>query len=100
MASIRVSGSVLAVTGSLDEGAEADLRRRCREVLGSGAEVVTVDLTGVDMITSVCIGALLVLWMDLRSEGRSAKLLPSPRVKKVLDMVGLASVLAAGAEAE
>ncbi len=99
MANIEVSGSLLTASGVLDGEAELELRNRFRELFDCGAALVTVDLSGVEVIASVCIGALLVLWMDLRSAGRSAKLIPSPPVKEVLDLTGLASVLMTEADA-
>jgi anti-anti-sigma factor len=94
MAEFDLSGDRLAVNGVLDSNAEGQLRSSFRKLLESDAEVVTVDLSEVKMITSVCIGALVVLWIDLGSAGRRGRLVTSPAVKKVLDMTGLTGVLA------
>ncbi len=93
MATFELSGHRLKISGILDTSAEAQLRDGLQRLLESGADVVTTDLTGVEMITSVCIGALVVLWIDLCEAGRRGKLLTSPSVKKVLDMTGLTTVL-------
>ena len=81
------------VSGDLDPDAEAGLREGLCRLFDSGAEVVTLDLSGVNTISSICVGALVVLWVDLCSDGRRARLIPSPPVKKVLDMTGLSKVL-------
>ena len=93
MARFELTGDRLKITGILDTSAEVQLRDGLQKLLDSGAEVVTVDLSEVKMITSVCIGALVVLWIDLCEAGRRGKLLTSPSVKKVLDMTGLTTVL-------
>jgi anti-anti-sigma factor len=93
VATFELSGDRLKIGGILDTSAEAQLRDALQRLLDSGANVVTVDLSGVQMITSVCIGALVVLWIDLCEAGRQGKLLTSPSVKKVLDMTGLTTVL-------
>ena len=93
MARFDLTGDRLKISGILDASAEAQLRDGLQRLLDSGAEVVTADLSGVEMITSVCIGALVVLWIDLCETGRQGKLLTSPAVQKVLDMTGLTTVL-------
>lgn len=94
MAGSDLSGDRLTVSGTLDSNTEGQLKDAFRKLLDGDAEVVMIDLSEVKMITSVCIGALVVLWIDLGSAGRRGKLVPSPSVKKVLDMTGLTSVLA------
>lgn len=93
MARFELSGDRLKISGILDTSAEVQLREGLQKLLESDAEVVTADLSEVEMITSVCIGALVVLWIDLCGAGRQGKLLTSPAVKKVLDMTGLTTVL-------
>ncbi len=93
MARFELSGDRLKISGILDTNAEAQLRDGLQKLLDSGAEVVTADLSGVEMITSVCIGALVVLWIDLCGAGRRGQLVTSPAVKKVLDLTGLTAVL-------
>ena len=93
MASFNLSGDRLTASGILDADAQDQLRCNCEKLLAGDAEVVTVDLSEVDVITSVCVGTLVALWIDLRSAGRRAKLKASPGVRKVLEMTGLIPVL-------
>ncbi len=93
MANFELIGNRLEISGILDTSAEAQLRDGLQKLIDSGAEVVTADLSKVEMITSVCIGALVVLWIDLCEAGRRGQLITSPAVKKVLDMTGLSAVL-------
>jgi len=89
----------LVVTGSLDGDSESKLRRHLQVLLSSEAETVTIDLSKVDFISSVCVGSLVAFWVDLRPAGRRMKIAPSPAVRKVLDMTGLSGVFAKAATA-
>ena len=93
MASFSFSGDRLTASGILDADAQDQLSINCEKLLAGDAEAVTVDLSEVDVITSVCVGTLVALWIDLRSAGRRVKLKASPGVRKVLDMTGLTAVL-------
>ena len=97
MARFDLSADQLAVTGDLDSDAEVGFKGALQKLFESGAEVVTVNLSEVTAISSVCVGALVVLWVDLCSDRRRVRLVASPPVKKVLDMTGLSKAL--GAEA-
>lgn len=93
MAIFKVTEGRLTVSGILDSDSEAQLRDGFEKLVAGGAETVTVDLSEVELITSICIGALVVLWIDLTAAGKRAELITSPAVKKVLDMTGLSAVL-------
>ncbi|MHC5056789.1 MAG: STAS domain-containing protein [Planctomycetota bacterium] len=87
----------LAVRGSLDGDSEGKLRRHLQVLLSGDAETVTVNLSKVDSISSICVGSLVAFWIDLRPSGRRMKVAPSPAVRKVLDMTGLSGVFAKAA---
>jgi anti-anti-sigma factor len=93
MASFELSGSTLKVSGVLDGDAESVLRSKLQKLAATGAQVVELNLTKVESITSICIGALVASWIDLNDSKRSMKLSASAPVKRVLDMTGLTSVL-------
>jgi len=93
MIEIEVAGGRLTVRGVLDDKAEAGFRDGLRRLLRSDPSAVTVDLVGVEAITSVCVGALVAMWVDLREAGGTLTLRASPAVKKTLDMTGLTSPL-------
>ena len=89
----------LVVTGSLDGDSESKLRRHLQVLLNGESEIVTIDLSKVDFISSVCVGSLVAFWVDLRPMGRRMKIAPSTAVRKVLDMTGLSGVFARAASA-
>ena len=94
MAELSLSTDRLAASGILDVHVEPELRIHCRKLLESGAKDVTIDLSRVETISSICIGTLVATWIDLRSEGRRMTLVASPGVKRILDMTGLSTLLA------
>ncbi len=96
MASFDLSGDRLSVSGALDANAQSQLSDHCRKLLDSGGDAVTIDLSGVEMITSVCIGTLVATWIDLNSAGKRAELVASSGVMKVLDLVGLTQMFIGG----
>jgi hypothetical protein len=49
-------------------------------------------MTNVSEVASLCIGVLATLWIDLSVTGRRFELIPSSRVKRVLDLSGLSHV--------
>lgn len=94
----ELDGRRLGVTGALDSDSEEELKARCLDLFLADAQTVEIDLSEVDTITSPCVGALVVLWIDLCAAGRGLKLVASPGVDKVLDMAGLTGVFAAASE--
>ena len=93
MASFMLSGERLEVSGMLDGDAERKLRAELQTLLHGDGDTVTVDMSEVTMIASACIGALVVLWIDLQSMAKRARLKASAEVMRMLDMTGLTSVL-------
>ncbi len=99
MAEFDRADDELTVIGALDGESESKLRRHLRVLLDCEAETVTIDLTKVKSISSICIGSLVAFWIDLRPSGRRMKVAPSPAVRKILDMTGLSGVFAKAASA-
>ncbi len=97
MAEFERSDDGLVVTGPLDTDAATKLGRHLQVLLEGDAEVLTVDLSKVKYISSICVGSLVAFWVDLRPAGRRMKVAPSPAVRKVFDLVGLSSVFAKAA---
>ncbi len=97
MAEFKIIGDRLTIVGPLDGPAQAELRSHCRQLLEGGAETVELDLSGVEHIASVCIGSIVAFWVDLRPAGIRLKIIPSPAVKKVLELTGLTGVFARAA---
>jgi anti-anti-sigma factor len=97
MAEFERSDDGLVVEGPLDIEAAPKLGRHLKVLLDSDAEVLTLDLSKVKYISSICVGSLVAFWVDLRPAGRRMKVAPSPAVRKVFDMVGLSGVFAKAA---
>ena len=97
MAELERNDDGLVVEGPLDIEAAPKLGRHLKVLLEGDAEVLTLDLSKVKYISSVCVGSLVAFWVDLRPAGRRMKVAPSPAVRKVFDMVGLSSVFAKAA---
>lgn len=93
MADITVDGGRLRAAGALDPHAEMPFRDALSKLLSAESRVVAIDLTEVEVITSVCVGALVSTWIDIRTGGRTMALRVSPHVRRILDMMGLTSVL-------
>jgi anti-anti-sigma factor len=94
VAEFKIAGGQLTVTGRLDSADEDELRERLGELFDSGAETISVDLSKLEGISSLCIGSLVALWIDLREAGKRLKIRPSPAVKRMFDLSGLADVFA------
>jgi anti-anti-sigma factor len=93
----RIDGDTLVVAGHLEAEEDEELRRWCLDLLLTEKEVVKLDLTGVRYISSLCVGVLATLWIDLSVAKRSFVLQPSAEVKKILDLSGLSKVFLGGA---
>jgi tetratricopeptide (TPR) repeat protein len=89
MAEFHLDGYRLTIQGPLHTEEDEDLRRWCVELLLCGEAVVTIEMTVVPSVTSRCIGIIATLWIDLVVAGRHFELLPSTKVKKILDISGL-----------
>jgi len=92
MAEFQLTNDRLIVRGILDSDGELQLRKGLQQLLASGAAAVTVDLSKVESINSICVGSLVAAWIDFRSAGKRAALVASPAVRKVLDLTGLSNV--------
>ncbi len=95
MAEFALDEHQLRVTGILDEVAEGDLKARLAELVHGGAPAVKIDLSGVASINSASIGTLMATWIDLKTADRPMELVLSPQLNKILDSVGLTTLLGA-----
>ncbi len=92
-AELHMAGGTLQVGGKLFEQDDARLRRWTRKLLRAEAEVVVIDMSGIERICSRGVGTWAAVLVDLRSEGRGLRLIASPEAEKVLQLAGVASVL-------
>jgi anti-anti-sigma factor len=84
--------AVLTVTGELDAASFTQLRRHLNECFSDGCKDVTIDLSGVTFIDSAGIGVIVGAMRQLNERrGRLTLAQPSPAVRKVLEITGLAA---------
>jgi anti-anti-sigma factor len=96
VAEYRLCEDNLTVSGRLAAAEEDRLREYLGKLLLSGADTVTIDLDGVESITSSCVGSIVTIWIDLRAADRMLVLKASAAVHKILDISGLSVLLKSG----
>jgi anti-sigma B factor antagonist len=83
----------VALQGELDFETAFDVEMRLEQAIGR-ADVVVVDLSGLDFIDSTGIGTLLEAHKAAQRQGTSLKLLPGkPPVQRVFEVAGLLDAL-------
>jgi anti-anti-sigma factor len=92
MAEFHLDGDKLTIEGHLEGHDDQEFRAVCLELQVDEAKVLTVDMQGVTSIGSSSVGILVSLWTDLIVSGRRFRLLPSDKVRRVLDLGGLTGV--------
>lgn len=98
MPTFTIEGNRLQVEGVLDINAEDEFRDRCTELQATDADLLEMDLTGVDSISSGCVGILVSVLYHQVSRKRHMKLSASPPVQKVLDLTGVSAVVERASE--
>jgi anti-sigma B factor antagonist len=84
---------VLALSGYLDAHTVADFDKRTEEIIASGTSKLVLDLSGLNYISSAGIGALMGLSQRLKKLGGDLVLLqPTPKVHKILDLLGFSRI--------
>lgn len=94
MTEFRLDGNRLVVIGSLDSDADDELRKWCVDLSLGDHKSVIVDLSGVNHVTSTCIGILVSLWIDLCAAKKGMKVVSSPAVDRLLHLGGLTTIFA------
>ena len=88
--------AVVAVCGELDLSTAAELSRSLAPVLDQHPQAVTVDLAGLQFIDSTGLTLLVRTSKRLREHHGALRLAcPTPPVRRVLELVGLDSLLLA-----
>ena len=87
---------VLTVVGEIDMATAPRFRKRLHEVIGAGAQLVVIDISGVDFIDSTGLGVLMGGAKRVRSGGgdirlvtagaRLAELIELTRLDRVVDV--------------
>ena len=92
MAIVEVSPGTVVIEGELLDDDCGEFREALEELRKSDVEIPTVDVSRVSAISSMPIGLLVTLCIDLLAEGRWFDLLASDKVWDVLGKVGLSGV--------
>ncbi len=91
-----ISGGRLTVNCDLYGGLE-EFRSCCNKLLDSGEKELVVDLSGVGSMFSLYLSAMVQLSESAGEQGRTVKVIASPKVMKMLETAGLAEALTAAA---
>lgn len=92
MAIVEVSPDAVVIEGELLDDDCGEFREALEGLRRSEVKVPTVDVSRVSAISSMPIGLLVTLCINLLAEGRWFDLLASDRVWDVLGKVGLSGV--------
>lgn len=88
--------TIVRLTGELDSMNVSDLTQSFSGLLDTGNKLFVVDLAGLEFIDSAGLGGLVALWERSMERGCFVAIgAQSPRVKEVLQITGLNSVLKA-----
>ena len=87
--------TILDLQGKATIGADADLlSRHLQRLVASGAQKLLLNLADVTQIDSSSIAVIIGMYVSLRRQGGSLKLLrPSDRVRTVLAVIRLSNVI-------
>jgi len=84
---------VIALSGYLDAHTVAEFDRHTESLIQGGAKHIVLDLQSLNYISSAGIGALMGLSQRLKKEGGDLVLLqPTPKVFKILDLLGFTRI--------
>lgn len=85
---------VIDMSGEVDVLLIPSLARCLDEVIAAGHRRVVLDLAGVEFIDSAGLAAIVRAYKRMGRHGGSLRVRgPSPRIRRVLDMVGLTTVV-------
>jgi anti-anti-sigma factor len=85
---------VVRLTGEADDTTASLLDRELRSAAAAGLSL-EIDLAGVEFADSSCVTALSAFASDLRSTGRSCRLVAVPtRTRRLLELTGHPDLLA------
>jgi anti-anti-sigma factor len=82
-------GAVLRVAGSIGYDLNEEFRDRCEELLSSEGSELTLDLSGVEYLSSTQIGVIADVLARAKRAEKSATLRAAPKVARILKLAGL-----------
>jgi anti-sigma B factor antagonist len=84
----------LSLSGQLDLVSSAALKRSMHELVSSDAELIVVDLRGVEFMDSTALHLLLEARLQAHESGRRFALIRGPeQVQRVFDLTGMTGTL-------
>lgn len=87
-------GAVLRFAGELDTGGAAEAHSALSQAVGRGAGDVTVDVSALEFIDSVGLGALMKAAGQLERQGRALRVTGAHGpVRRAIDLTGVAARL-------
>ena len=85
--------AIVELNGSLDAHTVGDFESQMKTCLAGGASRIVLDLEKLTYVSSAGIGAMMSLTQRLRREaGDVALLRPSPKVFKILELLGFTEI--------
>ena len=84
----------LSLIGPIDENSSPTLDKEICEVLAEPVEVLVLDMTGVDYITSAGVGIIVKTKTSLKRKGSNFAMINlQPQVQKVFEIIRLTPIL-------
>ena len=87
-----IEGAKLVVREDLRAGCEGELQSHCTRLLDSPERQLTIDLSGVEYVHSLCVGVLSYAWVEALNRDKEVVFVVSPEVADVFERTGLARV--------
>ena len=94
MPKFTLEGNRLVVEGPLDSNDEEALRIHCQDLQATEADMLVVDMTAVDAVSSGCLGILVGMLYHQAKRSKKMQVLASKNVQKILELTGVTTVLA------
>ena len=79
----------LTVRGDLNNSAEKEFGRACRDVLAQKPEEFLIDLSAVEYLSTACMGVLFVVEEEASRRGTKVRVRLSQRMAGICRMAGL-----------
>ena len=87
--------TTVAATGELDVNTAPELRERLSALIGAGANLIVIDLSGVTFIDSTALSVMVSALKRLRQADGDLELAsPTPSVRRVFEITGLTRLFA------
>lgn len=90
---LKDGAAVIEIEGEIDVYTAPRLKQEIINLIDSGNDRITIDLTSVEYVDSTALGVLISGHKRLREhEGRLTILCPNPRIRRIFEITGLDSI--------